>query len=95
MTATDKLGHGSSIVFEAQKFGNFAGSIYELVVLPDDTVLAPVMKYEEGKNVASLWYLQDQKWTLLMIFESLPGAGERYFRYCRPRQKWFCFVNRF
>lgn len=73
--ATDSLGRKAVDVFDTRDFGNFQGSIYELITLPNDTLLAPIMKYENASNVASLWHGDNLQWRLLMIFESLPGQG--------------------
>ena len=95
ITTTDKQGNHSSVVFDANKFGNFAGSIYELVALPDDSVLAPVMKYAQGKNVASLWYANKENWRLLMIFESLPGQGKDTSAIAGPDKNDFILLSGF
>ena len=95
VTVTDKQGDKSSVVFDAQKFGNFAGSFYELVALPDGAVLAPVMKYAKDKNVASLWYANKDSWTLLMIFESLPGQGKDTSGITGPDKNGFVLLTGF
>ncbi len=73
--ATNHLGEDPVEVFNASKQGNYMGSIYEMLLLPDASVLAPIMKYADRDNVASLWHGKNKTWKLLMEFESLPGQG--------------------
>ena len=73
--ATNYLGENVKEVFNAADQGNYVGSIYELLRLPDDSVLAPIMKYADKNNVASLWHGKGKNWKLLMEFESVPGQG--------------------
>lgn len=80
-------------VFNARAHGNFAGSIYELLVLPDGALLAPIMKYPENNNLASLWYSDGMDWQLLMIFESLPGQGKDTSSIAGPDKNGFILLT--
>ncbi len=75
IVTTSNLGDAAVEVFNAADRGNYVGSIYEMLLLPDESVLAPIMKYADKNNIASLWYGKDKNWRLLMEFESLPGQG--------------------
>ena len=91
--STTKQGRKPVTVFNADEFGNYSGSIYEVVALPDDTLLVPIMKYPDADNVASLWYSDGERWDLLMIFESLPGQGKDTSSIAGPDKNGFVFLT--
>ena len=91
--STDSQGRRPVTVFNTKDFGNYAGSIYELVALPDDTLLVPVMKYADSSNVASLWYSDTEQWELLIIFESLPGQGKDTSSIAGPDKNGFVLLT--
>ena len=93
VSATDKQGNNSAVVFNAKNFGNYAGSIYNLVALPDGGLLVPIMKYADSDNAASLWHFDQQNWELLMIFESLPGQGKDTSGIAGPDKNGFVLLT--
>lgn len=87
--ATDK----SKQVFVAGKYGNYTGSIYQMVALADGSVLVPIMKYGDRDNVASLWHGNNDNWRLLMEFESSQGSGVDLSSISAPDKSGFVYFN--
>ncbi len=90
---TDYNGDHLAEVFNANNHGNYAGSVYEMLVLSDQSILAPIMKYPDQTSVASLWHGKEQKWKLLMLFESLPGRGKDVSSIAGPDKNGFVLLT--
>ena len=93
--ASTKQGTELTKVFSSRDFGNYAGSIYELLAMPDGSVFIPIMKYADSANVASLWFGSEQDWSLLIEFESLPGRGNDVSSIAGPDKNGFVFLTGF
>lgn len=64
-----------SAYFKPQNFGNYAGSIYDMLRLPSGELVVPFMKYPDQSHVASVWIGQENNWQPMLHLASEQGKG--------------------
>lgn len=82
----DKKGHPGVLRFDREserfsnyfnplKFGNYGGSIYDMLRLPSGELIVPFMKYPDQAHVASVWIGQEKNWQPMLYLASEQGKG--------------------
>lgn len=68
-----------STLFDPSSRGNYGGSVYDMVGLPDGGLVVPFMKYPDQDHVASVWQRQpDGEWRPLLELASERGKGSGF-----------------
>ncbi len=61
--------------FMPRKFGNYGGSIYDLLRLDSGELIVPFMKYADQSHLASVWRGKDDIWAPLLQLAGQTGIG--------------------
>jgi hypothetical protein len=61
--------------FKPDKYGNYGGSIYDMLRLPSGELVAPFLKYPNQEHVASVWIGRGKNWKPMLHLASEHGKG--------------------
>jgi len=61
--------------FDPRDYGNYAGSIYDLVRLPSGDLIVPFMKYADQSHISSVWRVGESGAQILLQLASEEGKG--------------------
>ena len=61
--------------FEVLNFGNYGGSVYDMVRLDSGELIVPFMKYPKQTHVATVWRGKEGNWTRILDLASEQGKG--------------------
>jgi hypothetical protein len=62
-------------IFKVNRFGNFAGPVYDMTMGAGNLLYVPFMKYPFLRHIPSLWVGNGSQWNLIML---CPDAQDRF-----------------
>ncbi len=78
--------------FEPDDYGNYGGSIYDMMRLPDGRLVIPFMKYPDQTHVASVWLGRDKAWQPILHLKSEKDKGAGMETIAGPDQDGWVYL---
>jgi len=71
----DRKGQRFETYFNPRKYGNYGGSVYDIVRLDSGDLIVPFMKYPDQDHVSSVWRVNAQGAKPILLLASESGKG--------------------